>query len=1119
MALGVKKNWYTKTELGSNANGLGASLIGIEDAGGYYSSDDVEGALQEIAGGSTDETVKVSAVDTTAGYLTAKLLAGTNVILTPSGAGDETLTISSSGGVAATNWGSIAGTLTDQLDLVAALNLKYDAADFNTDFGTQFATKDTDDLTEGTNLYFTDARARSAISTTATGLTYTSATGVLSLTAGYGISTTVKQGQWDTAYGWGNHASAGYLTDLSGQTTTDLAEGTNLYFTNARAITALTGQNVSIFTNDSGYLTSVAFADLSDYPANATGSLTNDGSGNFSWVDYSGIISFPGFTSLLADYGFTDNSANWNTAYGWGDWSGQGFITGVTWGDITGTQSIINLSGFTNDSGFITDISGFSTSDLAEGTNLYYTQARFDTAFTAKSTTDLSEGTNLYYTEARVSANTDVSANTSARHSAVTLAGKDYLTLSGQEITAGSIDLADDVTGVLPIANGGTNSSTALNNDRVMISSGGAIIESATITTAELALLNGIASVSTGAVDNDKFVTQGYVDDAIAVENLWDRTGTTVSLHNVDDYVKLDDDSYLQWDNGSGTADLELYREQTQRLRLLGQLKVTPTFTNYDSYWHGITVNPTNNITANGSYRTHGLEISPYAPIDAGITNTAQTIGVIYNSVRTTAADAGTLETQAADFLRYGHDATVNASSVTNYARGLWIKPDYCEGEIGDAIDLLLDSPNVGGTVTDSIGIQLSSRAAITANNQTRYGIVITSNMPTAGAYTGTDVQAIDLRATSGLARDGIRFGNDTNLYRSAANTLTTDDDFECASLDLNGAELSGVNIALELPNNASSTGWADMTNNVLLTHMNDNWEDSSGEENDGTATGALFTMNSKLGTHAGNFDGANDYVTIADNASLDITGELTISFWAKYTADIDANHGLVSKYLGNDGAAVNKRGFSVAQNATGGVQFVISSDGSFANSKSVSYATSLGTTWKHIVVSYDPSTYMRIYVDGTQVAENTTSIPASIYSGDMDMWIGMQFANSEVFRFPGLIDEVAIWSRLLTSTEISDIYDAQATGEKGLYVAHGVSAEGFTVRSPKIMNYKNDLISKIPKNILKEDGKLNLDGVYENAKRGNEMDIGQVLLTNSLLISELQQEIEKLKQGETDKK
>ena len=49
------------------------------------------------------------------------------------------------------------------------------------------------------------------------------------------------------------------------------------------------------------------------------------------------------------------------------------------------------------------DLSNNTTSDLTEGTNLYYTQGRFDTAFTAKDTDGLSEGsTNLYYTDGRV---------------------------------------------------------------------------------------------------------------------------------------------------------------------------------------------------------------------------------------------------------------------------------------------------------------------------------------------------------------------------------------------------------------------------------------------------------------------------------------------------------------------------------------------------------------------------------------------------------------------------------------------------------------------------------------------------------------------------------------------
>ena len=45
-----------------------------------------------------------------------------------------------------------------------------------------------------------------------------------------------------------------------------------------------------------------------------------------------------------------------------------------------------------------------NTANVPELTNLYYTQARFDTAFSAKSTTNLSEGANLYYTDTRARA-------------------------------------------------------------------------------------------------------------------------------------------------------------------------------------------------------------------------------------------------------------------------------------------------------------------------------------------------------------------------------------------------------------------------------------------------------------------------------------------------------------------------------------------------------------------------------------------------------------------------------------------------------------------------------------------------------------------------------------------
>ena len=54
------------------------------------------------------------------------------------------------------------------------------------------------------------------------------------------------------------------------------------------------------------------------------------------------------------------------------------------------------------------------TSIVVENTNLYYTQARFDAAFTAKDTDSLSEGSaNLYYTDTRANSAIDIRVNKS----------------------------------------------------------------------------------------------------------------------------------------------------------------------------------------------------------------------------------------------------------------------------------------------------------------------------------------------------------------------------------------------------------------------------------------------------------------------------------------------------------------------------------------------------------------------------------------------------------------------------------------------------------------------------------------------------------------------------------
>jgi len=105
------------------------------------------------------------------------------------------------------------------------------------------------------------------------------------------------------------YTQARFNSAFSAKSTSDLSEGTNLYFTNSRAITALTGQNISLFTNDSGYITSsalspyltIASAALTYYPlTNPSGYTSNTGTVTTLSVatanGFSGTVSNPSTT-------------------------------------------------------------------------------------------------------------------------------------------------------------------------------------------------------------------------------------------------------------------------------------------------------------------------------------------------------------------------------------------------------------------------------------------------------------------------------------------------------------------------------------------------------------------------------------------------------------------------------------------------------------------------------------------------------------------------------------------------------------------------------------------------------------------------------------------------------
>ena len=90
-----------------------------------------------------------------------------------------------------------------------------------------------------------------------------------------------------------------------------------------------------------------------------------------------------------------------------------------------------------------------STTNLSEGSNLYYTQARFDSALGAKSTTNLAEGSNLYHTVARAKAAAVVnsSAGSETDQAMSVSAAKSYI--DAADALRLKLDGTNSMTGVL----------------------------------------------------------------------------------------------------------------------------------------------------------------------------------------------------------------------------------------------------------------------------------------------------------------------------------------------------------------------------------------------------------------------------------------------------------------------------------------------------------------------------------------------------------------------------------------------------------------------------------------------------------------------------------------------
>jgi hypothetical protein len=386
-------------------------------------------------------------------------------------------------------------------------NLYYTSTRANTDFDTRLATKDTGDLSEGTNLYYTTARVNSAFDTRLA----TKSTSDLAEGTNLYYTTT----RFDSAF--------------NNKDTDDLSEGTtNLYYTDARANSAIDARVTKAFVDALNVQAASVDANSVALGTDTTGNYVATITGTANKISVSGsgsesadiTLSLPDDVQIASDLtvagnltvngtltsldttnldiednlfqlnaGLTGSPVNDsgmlinrgtadNGIFMW-DESVDKFTLGLTTADGSATGNITlnslgtlvaNIEGAVtgNVTGTVSSISNHSTSDLSEGTNLYYTDARFDTrlatkdtddvsegstnlyyttarfnsAFSGKSTSDLSEGSNLYYTDARVQA---ISINNVVEDTTPQLGSN--LDLNSSDITGtGDINITGTVT-------------------------------------------------------------------------------------------------------------------------------------------------------------------------------------------------------------------------------------------------------------------------------------------------------------------------------------------------------------------------------------------------------------------------------------------------------------------------------------------------------------------------------------------------------------------------------------------------------------------------------------------------------------------------------------------------
>ena len=196
---------------------------------------------------------------------------------------------------------------------------------------------------------------------------------------------------------------------------------------------------------------------------------------------------------------------------------------------------------------------------------------------------------------------------------------------------------------------------------------------------------------------------------------------------------------------------------------------------------------------------------------------------------------------------------------------------------------------------------------------------------------------------------------------------------------------------------------------------------DSSRYRNTGTLVGAThLPVWSEKGIK---FDGVDDYVNTGNNASLNITSEITIEAWVKTTQT--GEKAIVFKSF-NDNVAPNYGNlYRLILNVNVAQVLIINSNRTLYQVKG--NVPINDNNWHFVVGVFDSNiNKLRLYVDGSQDGSDLTTT-GIIGTSTQPVSIGANIApgGSQVMLFNGSIDEVRIYNRALSANEIKRHYDS----------------------------------------------------------------------------------------------